>query len=132
MANRVAILKKVSLSGLADGWGDDTYVTVRPASYKQFKEYTQTKVENMTEAEGIELITSMVSEQFINGKIMVLNDKNEPELADATKEDVENLSIEMLNAIFTGIMGVSYDPKAMPTVPTDSGKSLNSENDTAE
>jgi hypothetical protein len=132
MSNRVAILKKVSLAGLAEGWDDQCFVVVRPASYKQFKEYIAAKPEDMDEAQGIELITHMVSEQFVSGKIMVLNADNQPELGDATKEDIENLSVEMLNALFTGIMGVNYDPKATPMDLKPSNPSSTSGDSTAE
>lgn len=127
---RVAILKKVSLSGFADGWGDDCFVIVQPASYKQFKEYTQTKVEEMDEAQGIDLITTLVKEQFVSGRIMIIGDDNKPVIADMEKGDLDSLGIDMLNELFTKIMGVNYDPKAIGTEVTSSKPSLKPENDT--
>lgn len=128
---RVAILKKVSLSGMADGWGDDCFVVVQPASYKQFKEYTQTNVEQMNEAQGIELITNLVQEQFVSGKLMIIGDDGKPVNADMEKGDLESLGIDMLNEIFTKIMGVNYDPKALGTEVTSNKPSLKPDNDTA-
>lgn len=129
---RVGILKKISLSGMAEGWGDDCFVLVQPASYQEFKEYTKTDVETMTETQGIDMITTLAKAKFVSGKIMILDDENKLVLDDMQKDDLDTLGIEMLNKIFTQIMGVSYDPKAMPTAATNKKKSLKSENATAE
>lgn len=124
---RVAILKKISLEGLADGWGADCFVMVQPASYKQFKEYTATDVEKLDEAQGIDLITKMIKAQYVSGQIMIIGDNGKPVNAPAEVGDIDSLGVEMLNTIFTGIMGVNYDPKAMPTAANASSPSSNSD-----
>jgi hypothetical protein len=128
---KVAILKKVSLDEFADGW-NGTYINVAVASYKEFKEYTQSSVENLTEEQGIDMITKLVHDKFVSGKIMILDDNNEPVLADAEIGDLDNLGVDMLNKLFTSIMGVSYDPKATQTEVPSKQPSLNSANATAE
>lgn len=124
---KVAILKKISLEGLADGWGSDCFIVVQPASYKQFKEYTQTDVEKLDEAAGIDLITKMIKEQYVSGQIMIIGDDGKPVNAPAEVDDIDSLGVEMLNTIFTGIMGVNYDPKATQTAATDKTLSSNSD-----
>lgn len=124
---RVAILKKISLEGLADGWGADCFIMVQPASYKQFKEYTQTDVEKLDEAAGIDLITKMIKEQYVSGQIMIMGEDNKPVNAEAEVDDIDSLGVEMLNTIFTGIMGVNYDPKAIQTAADASKPSSNSD-----
>jgi hypothetical protein len=131
---RVAILKKVDLAPLADGW-DGCYLNVTPATYPEMKEFKNLDPEGMTDEQGLDLMLELIKRHFVNGKIMVADDKGNVTLGDAQKDDIDQFSVEMNNAVFEVIIGQKFDPKALaqqrgnptpPSLPPSEPKSENS------
>lgn len=122
MSSRVAIIKRVSLADMASDWGEDCYIDIRPASYTEFAEYSKKDVEKMSEIDGMALVVEVIQQSFIGGRIRVLEGK-QIVVADAAEDDIPDLTIDMLNKLFSEIMGMKYDPKAQPPAASGEPKS---------
>jgi hypothetical protein len=128
MSRTIAILKKISLAGLADNWDENSFIIAKPVSYKDYQEYTDLDVKAMDEKAGVKLMIDMVKSHFVSGKLPILADSGEVTIEDAEKDDIENLGVEMLSKLFSEIMGVNYDPKAIQTAAQANKIASTSEN----
>ncbi|MFB6518576.1 hypothetical protein [Streptomyces sp. NPDC056401] len=111
MARKPGIVKKISLAKLAEGWGDECYILTTPLNYPQMVEVRKMK-SDQSEEEMVNFMLKLIHDNLLGGKIKVYED-NDLKLVDVTVEDIANLSVEMVDAIFAGMTGVKYaDPKA--------------------
>jgi hypothetical protein len=115
---RLAITKKVSLEKLSDDW-QDCYATVRPATYADYTKLVEAEPEKLAPTAQIKLEMDFVRDHFIGGKLKVFNAHGQPELVDMQPEDIE-LSTELTNLLFFEIVGVTPDPKGLPTATATS------------
>lgn len=109
----IAITKKVSLADLSEGW-DDCYAIVRPATYREYREFADGKIEDLKPSEQLALEMDIVMNHFVSGKIMVLGDDGEAHLEDMNAEDVQE-SVPLANKLFFEILGIKLDPKGSVT-----------------
>ena len=111
MARTLGILKKTSLEGLAEGWGDECYVLTTPVTYGQLSELNKLKIDAADEAKGIEFMIKFIKEHIAGGKVKVL-EGNDLQVVDLEADDVDGFSIEMTNTVFASITGAQFsDPK---------------------
>jgi hypothetical protein len=116
MTRTLGILKKTSLAGLAEGWGDECYVLTTPVTYQQLLKIQKMEVDEKNPEPAIMATIELIKEHIAAGKVKVYED-NELKLVDITKEDVDNMSVEMTDHIFANITGGAHrDPKASPQV----------------
>jgi hypothetical protein len=104
---RVAAIKRVSLEGLYDGWGPDCYALVKQANYEDMIELESQKG---SKAEVSRWQEKFVAERFVSGKLLIVTDSGDLELADMTAEDVTG-GIGLTDKLFAEIIGIDMDPK---------------------
>jgi hypothetical protein len=112
---RLAITKRVSLEGIAEGWGSECYALVTPASYAEYIEFAGLSDAGKTNAELLQFQLDFVKKHLAGGKVNVLNDKGETVLDNIESEDID-ASKDLADKLFTEIVGVNLDPKASSTV----------------
>ncbi len=111
---RLAITKRLSLEGIADGWGSECYALVSPASYAEYIEFAGLSDEGKSNTELLQFQLDFVKKHLVSGKVNVINDANETVLDDLLPEDID-ASKELADKLFAEIVGVSLDPKASST-----------------
>lgn len=114
---RITITKRVSLSGMSDGWGDDCYAIVTPASYQDYDELGNLDTSKLTRAEDIKLQMNIVKKHFVEGK---LRPWGSDELVAMQADDVY-ASVEIANRLYSEIMGLKLDPKDSTAASPDVG-----------
>lgn len=112
--NKVAALRRCSLSGVHEGWGDDCYALVKPANYDDMIEIDNLRADKSGD-EQTRWQIDFIQKKFYSGKIMKFDDKGDIVLADMTKDDV-NCSTTVADKLFMSIIGVDIDPKALRSV----------------
>lgn len=112
---RLAITKRVSLDGIADGWESDCYALVTPASYAEYLEFVKLSTEGKSNAELLQYELDFVNKHFVSGQGKFLEDDGSTTLGNLTTEDVAE-SKELADKLFAEIVGVNLDPKASSTV----------------
>lgn len=117
-ARRYAAVKRSSLAGLSEEWGEECYAYVRPATYEDNMIVNETDFSTMKQRDQVALQTKMVKEHFISGKIKIFNG-NEFELVDMTEEDID-ASIAVNDKLYADIMGFDLDPKDLRKVAMES------------
>lgn len=101
------IVKKVSLAGLMEGWDDDCYAYVRPATFEDRKGFRE--LSNLSDDAATEWQSNLVSTHFVSGKVRALNSSDLFALVDM---EPEHLTIGAVNdKLAMGIMGFDFDPK---------------------
>jgi len=115
------IVKKISLAGLMEGWDDDCYAYVKPATFTDRKTFRDSTKTSDDEAEAFQ--NKLVTDHFVSGKVRTLSADGTFELVDLT---AEHLNISVLNdKLALEIMGFEFDPKdlaglpPLPTTPTN-------------
>lgn len=116
---RLAITKRVSLEGIADGWGSDCYALVTPASYAEYIDFASLSEAGKSNAELLQFQLDFVKKHLVSGKVNVVDDNGDTVLDDLLPEDVD-ASKELADKLFTEIVGVNLDPKASSTAPATS------------
>lgn len=111
MAERITAVKKSSLAGLAEGWGDECFAIVRPAQYTDMIALDSLDASDKVATAQYQI--KFVRDRFIAGKIKVWTPDGQ-ELVDMTVDDVE-CSTEVLDKLYADIMGFA-DPKALREV----------------
>lgn len=127
-ARRVALTRKVSLADYADGW-DDCYAIVTLAGFDEVSEAADNDYSKNTNLENVAYEIEVVKRHFVSGKIRVLGENGQPELVDMTSDDVR-ASIPIADKLYAVIMGLTLDPKGMPTEATPSSESTIDSNTT--
>lgn len=111
---RLAITKRISLEGIAEGWGSECYALVTPATYAEYIEFAGLNDQGKTNAELLQFQLDFVKKHLVSGKVNVLNDADESVLDDIQPEDID-ASKDLADKLFTEIVGVNLDPKASST-----------------
>lgn len=111
---RLAITKRISLEGIAEGWGSECYALVSPASYGEYIEFAGLSDEGKTNAELLQFQLDFVKKHLVSGKVNILNDDDVPVLDKLLPEDID-ASKDLADKLFTEIVGVNLDPKASST-----------------
>lgn len=124
MSRRLAITKRVDLSDLAEGW-DGCYALVAPASYDEATELAETDIATLTQAQVSAINFKFAKDHFVSGKVMVLNDDNQPELGEMQVDDI-GISAELINRINNAVLGATPDPKASTTATESSATETDS------
>lgn len=125
---RYAAVKKSSLAGLSEEWGDECYAYVRPATYEDNMALTETDFSKMDQREQVAWQTKMVKGHFISGKIKAF-DGAEFVLVDMTPEDID-ANIALNDKLYADIMGFDLDPKDIRKAARESALPTNAESST--
>lgn len=126
---RYVAVKKSSLAGLSEEWGDDCFAYVQPATYADNLALGELDFSKMKQSEQVQWQTKMVKDHFISGKIKVFNGA-EFELTDMTLEDID-ASTAVNDKLYADIMGFDLDPKDLRKAARESAL-LTSEPSTTE
>jgi hypothetical protein len=111
----LALLHAFSLENLADGWTADCKITYTAVKYSELKDLQQLKPEEGNESAAVDMIVKFVQSHFVSGKGMTLNEAGEQELSDLTKDDITDLPMETISALFAKMTGQDSDPKGETT-----------------
>lgn len=122
---RYAAVKKSSLAGLSEEWGDDCYAYVQPATYEDNIAVADADFTKMAQREQVDWQTKMVKAHFISGKIKVFNG-TDFELTEMTVDDV-TASVAVLDKLYADIMGFDLDPKDLRKAAKESALPLTTE-----
>lgn len=106
---RLAITKRVSLTGISEGW-QDCYADVMPVTWQEFSDFGNADYSTMTLADQIKYAMDFVAAHFVSGKVMVHGEG----LVDMTKDDIY-ASTDLSDLLFQEIVGLKLDPKASET-----------------
>lgn len=120
---RYAAVKKSSLAGLSEEWGDECYAYVQPATYEDNIAMDESDFSKMKQREQVEWQTKMVKDHFISGKIKTFNGI-EFELVEMTLGDID-ASIAVNDKLFADIMGFDLDPKDLRKAAKESALLMN-------
>jgi hypothetical protein len=115
MARQLAITRKFSLSGVADGWTDESFVIYSPVAYGDLKTLRDAAPEGMQETDAIDFTLNFIKSHVISGKIQILDETGNPVVADFEKDDLDQLPPDTINAMFSALTGVKLDPKGTST-----------------
>lgn len=110
MAER-AIVKRVSLDGLLEGFDAECYAYVKPATVLDKREFRQAIKQIKADELADDWQQNFVSNHFISGKIKVLGESGQFELVDMTAEDLD--IAEVSDRLLLDIMGLDLDPKGL-------------------
>ncbi|MDQ0825425.1 hypothetical protein QFZ60_001598 [Arthrobacter sp. B2I5] len=119
---RLAITKRVSLAGVAEGWDESCYALVMPPSNEEYIDFTTTTAaEDMSNIDKFKWQIEFVKKHLVSGKVKVLDDSGNLVLDDLLTEDID-ASKELADLLFIQSVGLDLDPKglstAMETSPT--------------
>lgn len=114
---RLAITKRVSLEGLAEGWDDTCYALVTLATYAEFIGFTKLTVDNTAEGNVklLEFQIDFVKKHLVTGTVKVVDDAGNFSL-DAIKPEDIDASKELCDILFNAVTGVIEHPKATSTM----------------
>lgn len=100
-------VKRLSLANVdLDGWDDECFALVKPATYKDRKEWRELKDEG-----SLEWQHKLVRDHFVSGK-------GRDESSNLVELSLEDTDINVLNDVLAlGIMGINIDPKALAALP---------------
>src|SRR5947209_7601295 len=101
MQERITAVKKSSLAGLSEGWGDECYAMVRPATYPDM--IALESLDPSDKAAIAKYQSEFVRERFLGGRIKIWTSSGQ-QLVDMTVDDVDS-STEVLDKIYADIMG---------------------------
>lgn len=124
MGRRVNYLRRTTLDQFKGLEG--CYIEWRPMTYGEKSAWTESTEGAKTDAEAIAIGTKLIQDQFVSGKLRF---EGEPELVDASADDVAELPVEIVDVIFADITGVRYDPD--PLGVTQTAESSSSEDSNA-
>ena len=131
MGRRLALTKRVSLDGFADGWGSDCYAVVLQAGYAEYSDFLERDTTAMTKLEQMRFQFDFVKERLVGGKVIILDtDTSKQRLDDLQKDDIEG-SLDLCNRLFAEIAGVKFDPKVGTTAQLNESEPDESESSTA-
>lgn len=108
---RIVITKRISLQGLSEEWDDTCYALVKPATYEDNILIETTDFSKDSKTKQVEFQRKFVQDRLVKGQIKVF-DGEQYTAAKLLPEDV-GASVELLDALFAGIIGLDTDPKAL-------------------
>jgi len=109
----IALHKRVSLAGIADGW-DDCFAIVSLGTYEEGKATNELLGSQATDEEGYKFQTDLVTKHFVSGKVLTVLDDGTEGLGDLTVEDATTYT-PISNRLFSAIVGIAPDPKDLST-----------------
>ncbi|NDZ93348.1 hypothetical protein G3I13_02045 [Streptomyces sp. SID6673] len=77
----------------------------------------------LEEDEAEKMIVELVKERVVGGKVKVLGDQGEPELADLEPADIDSMPAEMINRLYADMTGVKYDADPLGETETETESS---------
>lgn len=108
---RLGIVRRFSLADAAQGWTDECYLLYRPSTYADKLELSGLKDTDMNEQTSTKYMFEFIQRHLQGGKVMLLNDANELELADYEPADLDSFAPDTVDSLFMAITGVAQDPK---------------------
>jgi hypothetical protein len=105
VGRQLALAKRVSLDGIARGWGDECYAMMLPASYTDMLQADQ--LDEKTKEQQVQFQISFLKDHFVSGKIRLIG---EDQPVDMEADDV-GASIALTDRLFLGCLGDDVDPK---------------------
>jgi hypothetical protein len=115
MARQLAITKKTYLDGF-EGWDSDCYVEWRPVTYGDSLALKSLSVDDGDEVKAFQAIFELTKKHIVGGKVKIIGEDGQAELADYEDADLDQMPPEMINRIFADITGAQFaDPKDTPT-----------------
>lgn len=122
----IAATRRVSLGDFADGW-DECYAVVRLASFAEYEDVSKTDFTGMNVADTLKHEIEFVKSHFVSGKILVLDETtSESSLQNMTKDDVDAIP-SLPDYLYTVVMGMNLDPKALKREAQDTSAPSTSE-----
>src|SRR4051812_40020611 len=103
---QLALGKKVSLAGVAEGWGDECYAIMQPATYPEMLAVDAVDADKKDEQVKFQL--AFVRKHFISGKVRVTG---ETDPVDMVVDDIE-ASVGITDRLFLGCITGDVNPKA--------------------
>jgi hypothetical protein len=130
MSRTLGILKKTSLAGLAENWGEECYVLTTPVTYPQILVIQKMKVDEKDPDPAVLATIKMIKDHLAGGKVKVYENE-ELKLVNIEADDVDGMSVEMTDHIFASITGGAHrDPKVSPSAAESEPTPSSSENTT--
>lgn len=112
---RFAITKRVSLAGIYEGWTDEAYAIITPATYADKIGINELVDSNPDGATALKFELVVAQDHFVSGKGFVLGMDDTLELGDIAKEDLSDM-VDLSQRLFIAIArGLDADPKDTPT-----------------
>lgn len=130
---RLAITKKSSLAGIAEGWDESCYAIVTAATVEELVEFSKFKGSDHSEAEWVNIAADFVKHHFVSGRVLVLGQPASSKkfvLADMQLADISQ-SIDIVTKLLADIAGVNYDPKDTGPAASSEPQPTNSAQPTA-
>jgi hypothetical protein len=115
VARQLALAKKVSLAGIAEGWGEECFAMMMPADYPDI--LAADELNGKPKKEYVEWQFSLLKKKFVSGKVKLLNG----ELVDMEADDI-TASITITDRLFSSFLGEDADPKADAPAPSPADK----------
>lgn len=125
-----AIVKRVELAGLFEGWDAECFARVKPATAQEKTDFRKASFAlSKVIAEGgdpgdaaveADMQQELVDSHFVSGRIKALNDAGEFELVDMTKEHIQVADIS--DRLYMEILGLDLDPKDIAAVAAENKK----------
>lgn len=113
MERQLNILRRVDLAEVSDGW-DGCYLTYRPLTYGQLKKLNASDTESMSETESVDTLLGLIKENFVRGKVSVIDESDLTSVVDMEVADIDALDPQAINAIFGAMSGAQFsDPKVL-------------------
>jgi hypothetical protein len=110
MPRRLAVTKRITLGGIGEGWTDEAYVLVIPATPADFDSIQDFDTVDHTPQEQIKFQNDFSRARILSGKVFTFDDNNNLVLDDYQPDDLEAMP-DLANKIFLEINGITLDPK---------------------
>ena len=124
MPRQLAIGKKVSLAGVAEGWGEECYAVMRPADYDDM--LAVDNVDNSDKAAAAEFQKQFVQDHFIRGMVRIDGDDQPVDMEAADT----HATVALCDRLFLACLGDDLDPKEVRAAAAHSGEPSNDEQPT--
>lgn len=115
MGRRLALIKKIDLSNLGEGW-EGTFMRLNPPLTRdmaRIAKATNGKKGEELDTEALsEQMISLVKDKFVDGEVLIENEDGSSEKAAMEAEDVDSLPLSAVSEAFTQLLGKDFDPKA--------------------
>ncbi|WP_323512676.1 hypothetical protein [Subtercola sp. RTI3] len=104
----------MSLADIADGWTDEAFALIRPATYGDRIELTEFTDSAPSRAAQLKYQLDFTKARVVSGKVFVLDDKGQLVLDDYQPGDLD-ASNELNDKLYLEINGITLDPKDLKT-----------------
>ncbi|MBV1778675.1 hypothetical protein KRR55_06055 [Paeniglutamicibacter sp. ABSL32-1] len=101
---RFKLVKTISLNGISDGWGDDTFVRFNVLTTEESESFAKKlRPHAEDEVKVTEIFREALKSAFIDGKVQL-----QDELADAEADDIDDLPKGVVIEAWNNINGNVY------------------------